>query len=217
MARATKRGTARRKASRRRGSWEPAAAEEAVRRAITLGELDQRLSHLTWLEIGFLEEKSTAIDAGRRRNRFARLGPEIEAGRKMLSRRTRVRALTYLVREVRALRATLAAKGVLTASELMRAARAFGRDPLHASADRSDQAWSALHDALATEEALLVETLKTVKRVPDPVLPLKPGQMRWFSVRQLVRLSAAARYEFREHMLVLWLAAHFCETNPPRG
>jgi len=32
-------------------------------------------------------------------------------------------------------------------------------------------------------------------------LPLrKPGQMRWLSLRQFARLSAAARYQFREDM-----------------
>jgi hypothetical protein len=68
---------------------------------------------------------------------------------------------------------------------------------------------SALYDALTTEEAFLVETLEAVQRVPDPVLPLKPGQMRWLSVRQLACLSAAARHELREHVLVLGLGAHF--------
>src|SRR5262245_34953463 len=222
MARATNRGTARRKASRRHASWEPAAAEAAVRRTVELIDLDRRLSHLTWFEIGLPEERPTAIDVGRRRNRFATLGPETAAGRKTLSRVTRVRALTYLLREVRGLRASLTANGYLTVTELMRACRAFGSDPsplrdhLHGCADRSDQAWSAMHDALAAEE-LLIETIKAVRSVPDPVPLLKPGHMRWLSLRQLASLSAAARYEFREHMLVLRLAAHYYETNPPQG
>jgi hypothetical protein len=217
------RGTTRKKSSSRWRSAELAAAEEFVRRASTLAELDWRLSHLTWWEIGLAEERPTAIAAGRRRNRYATLAPEISATRKTLSRLTRVRAVTYLLREVRDLRAKLIAEGQLTMTELTRAGRAFGPQPealrkhLEASADRADQAWSALHDALATEEAVLVETLKTVKRVPDPVLPLRPDQLRWLTVRQLLRLLAAAQYEFREHMLVLRLAAHFYETNPPGG
>jgi DNA-binding transcriptional ArsR family regulator len=190
---------------------------------MALGEIDRRLSHLTWFEIGLPEGPPTAIDAGRRRNRFATLGQEITAGRKMLSRVTRVRALRYLLSEVRGLRATLAAKGELTVTELTRADRAFGgdrsplRDHLDGLARRLDQAWSALHDALTSEEALLIDTIKTVRRVPDPVPPLKPGQMRWLSFRQLARLSAAARYQFREDMLVMFLAVHFYETKPPRG
>lgn len=223
MATATKRGTARRKESRGHVSWGPAAAEEAVQRTMALSEIDRRLSHLTWFEIGLPEGPPTTIDAGRRRNRFATLAPEIAPGGKTLSRVTRVRALKYLLREVRGLRATLAAKGQLTIPDLTRAVRAFGRDPLplrdhlHASAGRSDLAWLALHDALMSEEALLIDTIKTVRRDPDAVPLLKPGQMRWLSLRQLARLSAAARYQFREDMLVLFLAAHFYETKPPRG
>jgi hypothetical protein len=218
MATRTNRGERHKKASDQR-SRERSAGEEVVGRAITLANLDRRLSSLTWSEIGLLVEGPTAIDAGRRRNRFAALGPEIAAGRNALSRPTRVRALTYLGQEVRGLRAKLAVNGRLTGTELARVGRAFGgpagplRDHLHGLAGRSDRAWAALDDALATEEAWLAQMLKVVQRVPDPVPPLKPGHMRWLSIRHLLRLWAAARHELRETTLVFTLAADY-ETKP---
>jgi hypothetical protein len=194
-----------------------------VRRAITLAELDHRLSRLRWSEIGLAEKGPTNVDAGRRRNRFAALRPEVAAGRTTLSRRTRVRALTCLLHEVRGLRAELAAKGRLTVPQLTRVRRVFGghpgplRDYFVGLAGPSGQASSTMSDALASEEALLVEILELVRRVPDPVPPLKLGRIRGLSIRQLLRLAAAARHELREHMLILGLAVHCCETNPPRS
>jgi len=74
-----------------------------------------------------------------------------------------------------------------------------------------------MRDALAIEEGLLVRTLKIVRRVPDPVPRLTVGQIRGLSTPQLLRLLTAAQHEHREHRLLLGLAAHFCETNPPRS
>jgi hypothetical protein len=221
MARRPHRGTERNPASHHQG--EVAAAAEVVRRVTTLADLDHRLSRLTWSEIGLADEGPTQVDAGRRRNRFAALRPEVAAGRTTLSRRTRVRALTCLLHEVGGLRAELAAKGRLTVPQLTRVRRVFGghpgplRDYFVGVAGPSGQASSTMSDALAIEETLLVGILKVVRRVPDPVPPLKLGRIRWLSIRQLLRLSAAARHELREHMLVLGLAVHFCETNPPRS
>ena len=88
---------------------------------------------------------------------------ETAAGRTMLSRVTRVRALTYLLHEVRGLRA-----------------RARREEATHSyPVDvRSNQTSSAMRDALAIEEGLLVCTLKIVRRVPDPAPRLTVGQIR---------------------------------------
>jgi len=70
-------------------------------------------------------------------------------------------------------------------------------------------------EPLTIEEGLLVETLKLVRRVPDPVPRLTGGQIRGLSTRDLLRVLTAARHEQREHVLLLRLATHFYETNPP--
>jgi hypothetical protein len=218
------RGTARKTGSPHRVLGQAAAAENALRQAITLAGLDHRLSRLTWFEIGLAVEGPTPFDgsAGRRRNRFAALRPEIAAGRTTLSRVSRVRALTYLLHEVRGLRAELGAKGRLTVTQLTRVRWVFGghsgplRDYFIDAAERSDQPSSAMRDALAIEEGLLVRTLKIVRRVPDPLPRLTVGQIRGLSTPQLLRLLTAAHHEQREYRLLLGLVAHFCETNPRR-
>jgi thioredoxin-like negative regulator of GroEL len=70
--------------------------------------------------------------------------------------------------------------------------------------------------ALTIEKGRLAQTLKIVRRVPDPVPRLAAEEMRRLSTGQLLRLVVAAQHEQREGMLLLELAAHFCETNPPR-
>src|SRR5439155_9500111 len=108
---------------------------------------------------------------------------------------------TYHLHEVRGLRAELAAKDRLTVPQLTRVRRVFGghpgplRDYFVGFVGPSGQASSIMNDALATEEALLVGILKVVRRVPDPVPPLKLGRIRWLSIRQLLRLWGAARHE----------------------
>jgi hypothetical protein len=210
------------KASPPQASRQVRAAEAAVRRAMTLAELAHGLSRLTWSEIGLADQGPTPLDGGRSRNRFAALRPEVAAGRTALSRRTRVRAMTHLLREIRGLRAELAAKGWLTVTQLTHVRRVFGSypDPLRDNfadlSGRSDQA-STMLDALAIEEGLLVVMLKMVRRVPDPVPLLDLEQIRRLSIRQLLRLWAVARHEFNDHMLVLGLAAHSYETNPLRS
>ena len=119
-------------------------------------------------------------------------------GRTTLARATRLRALTYLLREVQGLRTELAAKGRLTVTQLTRARWVFGghpgplRDYFGSLAGRSGQTASAL-DALTIEEGLLVRTLKIVRRVPDPVTRLAAGRLRQLSIRQLLRLLATSR------------------------
>lgn len=225
MASRTNRSPAGKRASTPQASWSVPAAEEALRQAIALAELDDRLSRLTWFEIGLAAEGPPSLEGGawRRRNRFAALHPDMAAGRTTLARATRVRALTYLLREVQGLRTELAAKGQLTVTQLTRARWVFGghpgplRDYFGSLAGRSGQTASAMLDALTIEEGLLVRTLKIVRRVPDPVTRLAAGRLRRLSIRQLLRLLTAAQHEQREHMLLLGLAARFYETNPPQN
>ena len=224
MASRTNRNPTGKKASTRQASWSVPAAEEALRLAIAMVELDHRLSRLTWFEIGLAAEGPTPLDGGawRRRNRFAALQPDRAAGRTTLARATRVRALRYLLREVQGLRTELAAKGRLTATQLTRARWIFGghpgplRDYFGSVAGRSGQTASAMLNALTIEEGLLVGTLKIVRRVPDPVTRLAAGQIRRLSIRQLLHLLATAQREVREGTQLLGLA-HFYETNPPRN
>ncbi len=227
MASRTSRSPAGKRASQ--ASWSVRAAEEALRQAITLveldDELDDRLSRLTWFEIGLAAERPTPLDGGtwRRRNRFATLRPDGAAGRTTLARATRVRALRYLLREVQGLRTELAAKGRLTVTQLTRARWLFGghpgplRDYFASVAGRSGQTAPAMLDALTIEEGLLIRTLKLMRRVPDSVAWLAPGRLRRLSFRQLVRLLAAARRELREATLLFELAVRFCETKPPQN
>jgi hypothetical protein len=224
MARRPSRSTAGNGASPPGASWRTLAAEQPRRQAVTLAELDDRLSRLTWFGSSLAAERLAALDGGlgRRRNRFAAGCPEIAAGRTGLPRATRVRGLTYLLREVQGLQAELAAKGRLTGTQLTRVRRVFGghpgplRDYFVGLAGRSGQASGAMLTALTVEEGLLVQTLKIVRRAPDPVPPLTAGQMRRLSIGQLARLLAAAHRGQREGLLLLGLAAHFYETNPPR-
>lgn len=219
------RGAAGKRAYPRQAPCQVPAAEEALRQTIRLAELDHRLSRLTWFEIGLAAERPTRLDRlpGRRRNRFAALHPEISADRTTFSRVTRVRALTYLLHEVRGLRADLTAKQQLTLAQLARVRWVFGGHPgplqdyFVSSAGRSDQGASSLLDPLAVEEGLLVQTLKLVRRVPDPVPRLSVSQIRGLSTRHLLGLLTAGRREQNEHILLLGLVAHFYETNPPRN
>ena len=129
--------------------------------------------------------------------------------------------MTYLLHEVRGLRAELIAKQRLTLAQLTRARWVFGAHPgpiqdyFVSFAGRSDQGSSGLLDPLAIEEGSLVQTLKLVRRVPDPVSQLTVGQVRRLSIRGLLRVSPAARHGQRELVLLLRLAAHFYETSPP--
>ena len=60
MASRTSRSPAGKRASQ--ASWSVRAAEEALRQAIALAELDDRLSRLTWFEIGLAAEGPTPLD-----------------------------------------------------------------------------------------------------------------------------------------------------------
>jgi len=193
-----------------------------LREVVTLTELDQRLSRLTWFGSSLAAERLAALDGGMgcRRNRFE--APEIATGRTGLPRATRLRGLTYLLREVQGLRAELATKGRLTATQLARLRRVFGgypgplRDYFVGGAGGAGPASGALLTALRLEEGRLGQTLKIVRRAPDPVPDLTARQLRQLSNRQLLRLLAAAVRENREGLPLVRLATHFYETNPPR-
>jgi hypothetical protein len=221
MGRRPSRKTAGSGASAPGASWRP-AAERVLREVVTLAELDRRLSRLTWFGRSLAAERLAPLDGGvgSRRNRFE--APEIAAGRTGLPRATRVRGLTYLLREVQALRAELAATGRLTATQLARLRRVFGghpgplRDYFVGGAGGSGPASGALLTALRIEEGRLGQTLKIVRRQPEPVPELTAGQIRRLSIGQVVRILTAAHREQREGLLLVRLAAHFYETNPPR-